>query len=254
MSEYLTGFSMSNHALGDMTCTVIANPERALADQDKDPLAARLRDVMIETTGVHRDVAAVRRYAYGLPDRGRVLCLFKNGEELVGFNAFHLLNDGKQLLRHNGETVLHLGSGHIRPSFQGRKLALESINLYLGLLDDDVRPTIVEGFTQSPRLLRLVHHSTNPNMFPTITDSGESAHLADMQHDLLPVVTGGLKDGVTVRNRCIVSGLKEQVYSDRIYSKSPFDSLVYDQLGLQPERGEFVHFIARLMPRRIQTV
>ena len=246
MKEYLERTSVKEFATGNYSLKVIENPERALTEVQKSEILAATSKILIATTGQEeRSIRDVRNYTCGIPDRGRVLCLFENNSEVVAFVSFHLLNISGNFIRHNGSTILHAGSGHTMPEHQGQNLWLKGAMTYLANLDESIRPIYTEGFTQSPRFLKLLTNAFNGNVWPNV-NSVDLENLQELQKKLLPLIVSDMKSGVRLKGASVITGLDEKVYKNRIQTNNDFDSFFYNKLGVNPDEGDFLHFVGRI--------
>ncbi len=248
VEKYLTSSRISQYKLSSkdaIDLIIIENPECALTDRQKDSLPGQLEAIMQKTTGLRRTSEQVRRYAFGIADRGRTLCLLEKDAIPIGFVSYHLINTDGTFVRDNGgNTIIHTGSGHILPEYQGRNYVLSSFRYYCRQLPDDLKPGYLSGLTQSPRLLHLIN-TWFKDVYPTTrVDNPFIPELRRVQELVLPIITQGLGQNLSINLGCKVSGISDdRVYAKPIYSHSDYDDLVYKQLQLK--EGDFIHFIAR---------
>lgn len=246
MGGYFQRHSFETVSAGDYYVDIVENPWRALTEAQRNDIATNAEDILKVTTGVvGRASDSIQKSLFGKRDGGRVLFLFRTAGSLAGFMSHHLLNDGGQPLRCNDSTVLHVGSSHIRPAAQGNHLMLLGLREYFQRLPDELRPRYVEGFTQSPRLLKLATFICRRSIYPSLSESSTTQELRDLQNELLPRVVSGIGSRSIV-NGCVVRGSEEQVYDQRLHTNDRYDRFFYDQLGVNPQNGDFLHFVGIL--------
>lgn len=243
MSEYFKRCSRFVIEDRKISLEIIENPERVLGEKDKDLFIEVGRSILEVTTG-HSSYqpSDVKKFLFGVKDRGRVLCVFKEKENYIGFTAFHFVNRDGKFVRYAGGTILHAGSGHILPTYQGGALWLKAARIYISALPEEIHPPFVEGLTQSPRFLRLMTLKMQGRIYPNMNIS-DIDNLRDCQKELLPIIAEGFGQRFQARSECVVN-LGEQVYAERVSAGEDYDNFFYRQLGVKPENGDFVHFVA----------
>ena len=147
MREILAETTLKRLKIGQVDCEIITNPHKALSEKEKQQILSLANQILYCTTGIDRSAKQVESFLFGIEDRGRVLCLFNSQENLVGFASFHLLNRDGEFVTYKGKTILHAGSGHILPKFQGFELWLKGAKHYLNSLPEQIRLKYIEGFT-----------------------------------------------------------------------------------------------------------
>lgn len=245
-SEMLNRYSTTAFlADGDIQYQTIENPERALADNHKDAILSQASQLLAKTTGIATSNEEIRRYLFGIANRGRILNLFWDKDLLIGYFSFHLINTNELFVRVNESTILHAGSCHILPFYQGRHLWEKAGLKYIAGLPHQLRPRYISGFTQSPRLLKLAmcltHNRVSPN--PISTDNP----LDDIHDQIMEVITQGFGEHTTLKDNYVVCGMSNRIYASRVYSRDKtYDDFFYSKLNIIPEDGDLVHLLAEI--------
>jgi len=248
--DHITQGYIKTMELAGIVFQTIGNPESVLSENEKTEITMGALGILKVSTGIeNRETKDIQRYTFGLKDRGRVLCVFRDGARIVGFISFHLVNDGEKYLRFGGSTVLHAGSGHILPEYQGNRLWQHATNEFLSSLPGDLRPRYMEGFTQSPVFLHLFTLINRGRIYPK-PNNEDVEDLAEIQGEILQAILRDFSPDVTVCKRCVVQGIGSRVYNMRIHDRdNRFNDLFYKELGVMPEEGDFVHFVAEMPDR-----
>lgn len=250
MSEYFKKHSVESLPVGEYEIEIIENPQRSLTEDQIVEVAIEANSVLAVTTGIEdRSIDEVKRYLFGTVDRGRVLNLFRKDEKLVGFSSWHLLNTEGEFIRFDDSTVLHAGSVHILPEEQGGKLWLTAAKIYLGKLPKSLQPKYVEGFTQSPRLFKLLHSVCRGRVYPNVKGDADVEALKKVQEEILPKILLGM-GSLNIENQSVVKGLGEHVYA-RVPSTGDFyEDVFFNRLQVNVADGDFLHFVAEI-PKEI---
>jgi len=249
--EYFLRSSAEYTQTNKIGFSIIENPERMLSDGEKEDIIQAGMDILGSTTGIKKDKKDVRRFMFGIRDKGRVLCLLRGSDRIIGFISFHLVNKDHKFVRFKNRTILHAGSGHVRPDYQGRAFWPKAVFLYLARLPEVIKPKYVEGFTQSPRFLKLITIMAEGKIYPNLSGVNIGG-LKDLQEEILPAVLPDWSRMIQFRNGCVISGMGEQVYSERVHANDEYDDFFYKRLEVKPEQGDFLHFVVEIPDRLYQ--
>lgn len=241
------------HYSDSIECRIINNPNKYLDTIRKNNLIAQATDILKRTTSLNfiEKSSNLETYnsLFGISDRGKVLCTFEDKTTLVGFISMQLLNDGNYYFLYDNSTVLHLSSGHILPEFQGNDFIYKTIINYSNTLENKYVPKYISGYTQSPRLLRLMsflmHNKIIPNM--TVTD----IDLEQGQQKVLALIEGK-NYNEKIKNKYVVIGKAGiNIYNSKLTSGNlEFDNYFYEKLMVEPEKGDLVHYFG-LIPKNL---
>ncbi len=233
----------------DIVCREIRNPLRILSKESRNKLIIEASEVL-ESTTCEKFVSSsgkqgIEKFIFGALDRGRVLFIFEKDNKMIGFDSINLLNDGNKYFRFKGNTVLHFSSGHILPEYQGNNYIIRSTRDYIENLSYENKPRFIEGFTQNPRVLRLITKLVKGRIVPNSEQMDEEL-LLGQEEALRFIESGGTK--LKRKNNFVLEKKSDiQIYGDKIYSGDPaFDRYFYYDLGVNLQTGDLVNFFAKL--------
>lgn len=233
----------------DIVCREIRNPLRILSEEIRNNLIIKASEVLVRTT-CEKFVSSVgkqgiEKFIFGTLDRGRVLFVFEKDNKMIGFDSINLLNDGNNYFRFKGSTVLHFSSGHILPEYQGNNYILRSTRDYVENLSYENKPRYIEGFTQNPRVLRLITKFVRGRIVPNSENVDEELLLG--QKEVLKFIESSGTKFKRKNNFVLEKKSDVQIYEDNIYSGDPaFDRFFYNDLGVNLQTGDLVNFFAKL--------
>lgn len=234
-----------NRAYGDVLCREIVNPCVTLREKEKERLVMAASEVLFETTSENfvnkSGKDGVYKYLFGMSNRGKVLFVFEDYEKMIGFSSVNILNDGESYFRFKRSTILHLGTGHILPKYQGNNFVYRAVMDYIGEVESSLKPKYIDGFTQSPRLLRMLTRMSLGRIVPNL--SGNNEELMEGQQFVLKIVEG-MNFNDRILNKFVVRGKAEgTIYKEKLTSGDQrFDEFFYQELGVRSEAGDLIHF------------